>query len=52
MGEVPVKGKVWVWQPMVKTILEQGTEVTRDSEWVEAERILLNMGRLILGVEE
>jgi hypothetical protein len=47
---MPVKGKVRVWQAMVQTILEQGAEVMRDSVWVEAERVLLKMGRLILGV--
>jgi hypothetical protein len=50
MRGMPVKGKVRVWQAMVQTILEQGAEVMRDSVWVEAERVLLKMGRLILGV--
>ena len=42
-------GKVRVWQTMVQTILEMGGEFMDDVEWAAAEKLQLQMGKMILG---
>ena len=47
---LPANTCVWLWEVLVRPILEYASEVWGEDPWEEAEKLQREIGRLILGV--